>query len=205
MGSFPCLGHSELWLFFPSKLLPEIKQTVCEQKMLSAIAVNKGCCNHQVTPFQLPQMVSAERTQDGHGMPAIKPSAAIATPPVVHPGSMQDGKTWGTGPRELRCAFKEWFVYLSIHRKVKNSLTWDVWFSLIIIFWYSDHPVFNKTPGSISYILRAAPQATWEAVSWPCSPQKFHQVKHNSQLLGSAFFVQSTNVYFSINKNYNLL
>ena len=106
-------AYSPLWVTlnsgssFSSKLLPEIKQTICEQKMLSAIPVNKGCCNHQVTPFQLPQMVSAERTQDGHGMPAIKPSAAIATPPVVHPGSMQDGKTWGTGPRELRCAFKE--------------------------------------------------------------------------------------------------
>ena len=188
MGLFPSLGHPELWLFFLLQASPRNKANNLWKKMLSAIPVNKGCCNHQVTPFQLPQMVSAERTQDGHGMPAIKPSAAIATPPVVHPGSMQDGKTWGTGPRELRCAFKEWFVYLSIHRKVLNSLTWDVWFSLIIIFWYSDHPVFNKTPGSISYALRAAPQATWEAVSWPCSPQKFHQVKHNSQLLGSAFF-----------------
>ena len=52
-------------------------------------------------------MVSPERTQDGHGMPAIKPSAAVDTPTVVHPGSTQDGKTWGTGPRELKYAFEE--------------------------------------------------------------------------------------------------
>ena len=98
---------------FSSKLLPEIKQTICEWKMLSAISVNKRCCSHQVSPFQLPQMVGPERTQDGHGMPAIKPSVAVDTPAVVHPGLTQDGKTWGTGPRELRCTFKEWFVYLS--------------------------------------------------------------------------------------------
>ena len=65
---------------------------------------------------------------------AIKPSATTAAP-VVHPEGTQAGKAQDIGPRYLRFISKDFkeprLLHLPIHRKVLNSLTWDVWFSLI--------------------------------------------------------------------------
>ena len=83
----------------------------------------------------------------------LQPSSHhITATPKVNPGGAQDinkmpfrtvhlEETWDkkaqdTGPKYLRCISKEWFqwaqtLYLLIHRKALNSLTWDIWFSLI--------------------------------------------------------------------------
>ena len=65
----------------------------------------------------------------------LHPSATTATPNGAHRGDLGWRKA-DTGPRELRCISKEWFQWaqtlpLQIHRKVLNSLTYYIWFSLI--------------------------------------------------------------------------
>ena len=153
-------------------------------------------------------MVSPEGTQDGNRMPAINPKATAATLHRCTLGQHRMGKhrilapdSWGT---YLRNDFSEpRLLHLPIHRKVLNSLPWDVWFSLIIIFWYSDYLVFvTKLTGVSLTSLDQSLKAIWEAVSWPSSHQKFHQIKHN---LEAVHIFQLTNLYFSIKENYNLL
>ena len=67
---------------------------------------------------------------------------------------------------------------------------------LTVMFWCSDSLVFvAKTPihPSSSLTLRSSPlRAVWEAVFWAYVLSFVHRIKHNSQLLGCAFFFQST-------------
>ena len=47
-------------------------------------------------------------------------------------------------------------LHLPVHRKALNSLTQDIWFSLTIIFWYSDHLLF-VTKFSVTWPLPSPP------------------------------------------------
>ena len=82
-----------------------------------------------------------------------------------------------------------------IHRNVLNSLTWDIWFSLInnnfLIFrlpallWWNFY---------ITWLLPLLPyssslRVTWDAVYWAWSPQNSQRIKYNSQLLGCEYFL----------------
>ena len=51
------------------------------------------------------------------------------------------------------------FLYLPTHRKALNSLTWDIWFSLIVTFWCSHYlPLFqNFYIVYITWILPSPP------------------------------------------------
>ena len=69
-------------------------------------------------------------------LPFARLSATAATPQTVHPEGTQDEKnrtlaldSWGANQRN---DFSEpRLLHLPIHRKALDSLTWDVWFSLI--------------------------------------------------------------------------
>ena len=86
-------------------------------------------------------------------------------------------------------------LHLPIQRKTPNFVTWDIWFSLInsdiLMFWlpvlWLQKILYMLVP---PFLLQNNSGITviWDAVSCGSSPQKIHWVKHNSQLLGCAFF-----------------
>ena len=88
--------------------------------------------------------MSPERTQARTRMPAVKPSATEAPP---HKSTRRDSgwesmRHWPQRA-EVHSSFSEpRLLHLSIYRKVLNSLTWDIWFSLI----RSNHLIF-QLPG----------------------------------------------------------
>ena len=120
--------------------------------------------------------------------------------PAVHPEGTQEWNGKNTGPRELRCISKEWLLklknsYLPIHRKMLNSLTWDIWFYLIsnnlLMLWLSEFVFFflNK----LLYILAALlPLQNFPSELSSCllelSLQYAHQIQHNPQFFVEQFF-----------------
>ena len=103
--------------------------------MPPAILVNKGVAAIKPSHYGCP-MVSPEGSQGGGRICPPSSSQPLQPPPVVHSEGTQDGKVPDTSPRQLRCRSKEWFQWaqtshLPIHRKMLNSLTWDIWFSWI--------------------------------------------------------------------------
>ena len=82
--------------------------------------------------------------------------------------------------------------------KLLNSLTRDIWFSVI----NSGNLLMFQLPGLcykhphilwlLPYLFGALPHGYLRGCLPALSPQKACQIKHNSQLLGSAFFFQST-------------
>ena len=104
-------------------------------KILSAISVNKGCHSHQ----QLHPPPTVSRWALRELRKEIKNTchlAAIRLQPLP-------GKPWGNSGCFRILAPESWSAYqrndfseprllqLPIHRKVPNSLTQDIWFSLI--------------------------------------------------------------------------
>ena len=146
------------------------------KKMLPDLSVNKECCSHQAFTLQ-PLKVSPEGTGDGNGMPAIKQSPRSHPHPQPQPPAPEETQeekaqdngsiSWGAYPRN---GFNESrLLHLPRHRKTLNSLTWDIWFSLTVIFWTSDYLVFvARTPiysGSSSTSSEQSLRDIWETVS----------------------------------------
>ena len=87
-------------------------------------------------------------------------------------------------------------LHLAIQRKALNSLTWDVWFSLI-----NSNPLMSWLPGFLlqnSYVLwllpslfRTIPQSYLRGCILGLILSFVCQVKHNSHLWGCAFFQSS--------------
>ena len=102
-------------------------------------------------------MVSPEGTQDGNMMPTIKSSDTAATPQrstarklKVRKHRILAPESWGAYRRN---DFSEpRLLHLPIHRKALNSLTWDVWFSLINSN-LSNYLVLVAKNASISWLL----------------------------------------------------
>ena len=98
--------------------------------MLPAMSVNKGSCHHQ--PLQPPD------TQDGAECPPSShqtlqpPHSHMCTPRRLRMRRMHwilAPDSWGAYQRN---DFSEpRLLHLPIHRKALNSLTWNIWFSLI--------------------------------------------------------------------------
>ena len=91
----------------------------CGWKVLPATSVNKGCCSHQASRHCSRPWLCTLR---GFRMERSRTLAL---------------ESWGAYQRK---DFSEpRLLHLPIHRKVLNSLTWDVWFSLInsnlLMFW----------------------------------------------------------------------
>ena len=100
-------------------------------------------------------------------------------PPTVYPEEIQDEKhrilapdRWG----ERNDFSQPWFLHLPIHRKALNSLTWDVWFSLV----YSNLLMF-RPPGLfcknfyiswlLPYLFRTVPKSYLRVCILGLSPQ----------------------------------
>ena len=87
-------------------------------------------------------------------------------------------------------------LYPPIHRNVLNSVTGDIWFSLISSHLLMFHPPglcckAPTYPGPLPGLLGAV-RVIWDAGSWAWSLQNVHWIKNNSQLLGCAFFPVDT-------------
>lgn len=89
-------------------------------------------------------------------------------------------------------------IFPPIHRKLLNSLTWNMRFSLTIIFWCSHQLVFCYKTSYISWPHSTLTPFTsseqflsliWDAVSWARNPQNVQWIKRNFQLLGCDFFL----------------
>ena len=100
-------------------------------------------------------------------------SHQTASTPNRNPGETEAMKTQDAGPRQLRHISGEWFQWAqtisSFHRKVLNSLTWDICFPLIFFFFPATCPLLLKLvciliaplfPGSS--FLRVA----WDVLLW---------------------------------------
>ena len=135
------------------------------------ILVHEKCCCHISKPRVLQpsshhviasRRVSPEGTQDGDkgtasAAPAAKPSATCSHPQLCTLRGLGVEKSRILA-RLLRCVSKEWFqgarsVHLPIYGKGQNSLSWDIWFSLInsnlLIFRLSGFVAKTRTyPGS---------------------------------------------------------
>ena len=109
-----------------------------EWKLPPVLSVNKECCVLKATALQTLKMsTKGHRWKEG----------AEATPSGVHPEEMLGETAQGTGFQEQRCISKQWFQWAQTlhppkHRKALDSLTSDVWFSLInnnlLMFWLPD-------------------------------------------------------------------
>ena len=113
----------------------------------------------------------------------------------MSPKEAQDVKTQDTGPRSPRFIQKEWFQWAqtptSSHTQKSSrflNLGYLVFFNSQKYFWCSDDLPF--VADSYTTWLLSLPsensflRVTWDAVSQVWSPKNFHQIKHNSQLLG---------------------
>ena len=132
-------------------------------------------------------------------MPVIKLSAPVATLQscTLRRLKMRKHKilipeSWDAYQRNDFSKPRLW--HLPMHRKVLNSLTWNVWFSLyFIIFWRSTTWHLSQ---NLLYNL-AFPLTSSEQFSQGnlrcylpgLSPKTSHQIKHNSQLLGCEYFL----------------
>ena len=131
------------------------------------ILVNKGCCSHLAITLQLPQQWALRELRMEAG---CLPSDHQTLQPLQ----------WYTLRRlKMRkhriLAPDGWaarLLHLPICRKLLNSLTWDIWFSLIInnllmfrlpgLCWKSSY-IF---PGSLFASLEQFLRVAWVTVSW---------------------------------------
>ena len=118
------------------------------------------------------------------------------------PEETQDGEKQGTGPRELKGMWKEWFQWAqplatSGWRKRLNSFTWGIWVFFVFFFLINGHLLMFWPPDScckncifwlLPYFFRAVPLSYMRGCLLGQSPQKVHGIKQNSQFLGCAFF-----------------
>ena len=158
---------------------------------LPVISVNKGYHSHQlleplptVSWWALRELRKEKNTWH---LVAIR----LQPLPTVSPEETQDMRilasdSWGAYQKN---DFSEpRLMHPPIHRKALNSLTWDIWFSLTIIFWHSDY-----LPSIAKLLCILAPpspprssslRVTWDATSWAWSLKNFCRIKCTSQILG---------------------
>ena len=169
------------------------------EKMLPGVSVNKGYCTHQAIilqppPWWAPRELRIERWC----LPSHWPWKSPTPAPTVHPEETQEGiespvapDSWGAYQRN---DFKEpRLLHLPIHRKALNSLTADVWFSLInstLLMFPIPGPCCKNSgiSGSSLTSSEQSPRTVWEAASQAEVLSFVHQIQHNSPLWGYAFF-----------------
>ena len=139
--------------------------------MLPARSVNKGCCGHQtISHYSCPTTASPEGTQDGDKQAAHHQAISHCSCPkqcTLRGFRMAKNRILALDSYSVyqRNDFNELrLLHLPILRKELNSLTSDVWFSLI-----NNHLLLFQLPGfccknsSISwllpYLLGAVPQS----------------------------------------------
>ena len=169
----------------------------------------KGCHSyHQLQPpGKLGEPWGNSRRKEYLLLTAIK----LQSFPTKCPEEAQMWKTENTAPDSWGAYQRNDFseprlLHLPIHRKALNSLTWDIWFSLInhnlliarlLIFNLS---IFNLPFVAMLLLIYnlAPPLTSSEQFSQGylrycllgLSPKDFCWIKHNSQVLGSMYFFQ---------------
>ena len=105
------------------------------KKLLPAISVNEGCWSHQAITLQPPRRWVLRELRMKTG--CLPPSSQPLQPPRnstlrrlrMRKHRIQAPDSWGAYRRN---DFSElWLLHLPTHSKMLNSLTWDIWFSLI--------------------------------------------------------------------------
>ena len=133
--------------------------------------------------------------------PAVTP---IRNPSPLHPRRLRRRKHRIMAP--LAEVHTRGMVSMSpdscIFPDIEKHWTWDIWFSLTVIFWTSDYLVFvARTPiysGSSSTSSEQSLRDIWETVS-PTSVLSFVcWIKDYSQLLGCAFHFQLTRIDYEV-------
>ena len=156
--------------------------------------------------------VSPEETQAGNWMPASSSQSLHPSPHEYTLKKLRMTKyktlaldSWGADPRTN--ISQPGLLKLPMLRKALNSLTWDVWFSLITSkLFRSQLPGLYCTNIHMSWLQPASSEeslrATWEAVSWAEVLSFVSKIKCNSQLLGGVlfFFFKSTRPVKKIRK-----
>ena len=148
--------------------------------MFPATSVNKGCYSHQ--QLQPPWKVSWWALRELRKEKNICHLAAIKllSLPKMSPEETQDVKkkqnrklapdSWGAYQRND--VIEPRLLHLPIHRKALNSLTWNIWFSLIhkklLMFRLSGLwlPNFYITWPFTSPPWSSSLRVTWDAASW---------------------------------------
>ena len=168
-------------------------------EIFPAISENKGYHSHQ----QLQSAQKVDEPWEDSGRKGYLPSNGhhTAATPYSEPwGSLGYGgkngilapESWGMYQRN---DFTEpRLLHLPMHRKGLTSLTWNIWFSLIIFNAQINAQITCPLLQNffITWLLPSSPwgsslRVTWDAVSRAWSPKKSHQIKHNSQLLGCKY------------------
>ena len=154
-----------------------------KKKVLPAVSVNRYYC-YQATSLEPPLMVSHEGIQEWK-----QDAYHQAVSDCSHPQWCTLKGLWMRKPRILApeswCAYERndfsepKLLHLPIHRKVLNSLTWDVWFSLVnsnfLMHWLPG--LCCKIPinlGSSRAVLCLATSVMSDSL-WPmdCSPPAY--------------------------------
>ena len=109
--------------------------TLCEWRMLPAMVLSRGCFSHPATRITV---VSPEGTRGETGCSPSTISCCSPLPPAAGPLRRPGVRMAGFWPQTAEVQIKGMVLvspdsctYLPIHGKVLNSLTWDVWLSLI--------------------------------------------------------------------------
>ena len=134
------------------------------KKRLPAISVNKGL--ETIKPSRLsPPTLSPMETRNRNRVPASSSHLLQLLTTVYAEMRMRKHKrlapdTWGA--YQIKDFNEPKLLYLPIYRKALNSLTWDIWFSLI----YSNLMTLHYLP-SVAKLLYslAAPLASLEQLS----------------------------------------
>ena len=163
--------------------------------MLPPVSVNKRCCSHWAITLQPPWWWALRELRIETGY--LPSSSQQLQPPrwCIQRLRMRKHRilvpdSWGAYQRN---DFSEpRLLHLPIYRKV-NSLTWDVWFSLInrnlLMFWLLALCCKNSYASwFLPRLFRAVPQSSLRGCIPGLSHRFVHWIEHNSQLLGCAFF-----------------
>lgn len=142
-------------------------------------------------------------------IPAPSGRIQAAAPPYSEHWGTWDAKNTGYWPQLAEMHMKETIAVSPdsasshtlkspMHRKALNSLRYLVSFNSQQYFWCSDY-LPSVTNFNITWLLPSPSwgsslRVTWDAVSWAWSPKNCHQIKPNSQLLGSDFFKLTTSL-----------
>ena len=111
------------------------------------VSKQKGCCSHQVTSA-LPHSAwwaLREFGMETKELPSAKPSDTAATPDCVPRGNSEWERILALdseGAHQRNDVNEPRFLDPHIHTKMLNSLIWQFWFSLTVIFWSFNYLVF---------------------------------------------------------------
>ena len=168
------------------------------EKWSISCCINKqGCHNHQGVRPSKREFLSVKGAQKEKCLLSDSNRATASSYRALRPWEMwKKHRTLAPDSWKAleRNDFREpRFSHLPVHRKALNSLTWDIWFSLInnnLLKFRLPVPccqfLYNLTPPLLRW--NSSLRISWDTVSQAWNPKTSHQIKHNSQLVGCEVF-----------------